>query len=255
MNFPSAPYGVVTMPNQPLVITISNVFVNQQGLNNAIWQVQAWDSNFNPITSYNSSAISVTTVSPQVQMVPLKFLTQSTNALGQQATYAISYQVVSPMSPGAAFGIQYPNSVQVPASISCSVVYQSVVYQMQNCIVNSTSNSIAISGGFNQAVNPGDTLVLSFGPVVNPVTQQNAGTFRFESFSDSSFTFPLDAGFDSLSPNFDCPYPCNTCMSSYTSFCTSCQTQNPTETRVFFSPDYGTCNKTCIAGTYNIAGT
>lgn len=154
------------------------------------------------------------------------------------------------MPAESAFKIKYPTTVTLTATLTtCTITHLTLPYPMTGCIVDTANQFITVKTGFTAAVSAGDEISITFGNVVNPITQQNPGTFTLQSFTDSTFTYKIDQILSGLSPQFECDYPCKTCnLPTSKTQCTSCQTNVPTETKIYL--DGTSCVTVCPDGKY-----
>lgn len=98
------------------------------------------------------------------------------------------------MPSGSAFKVTYPSSVSVASSTltKCQVLHNTVIYTLTGCSVDIANRVVTIATGFNSAVNAGDSVAITFGPVINPNTQRSPGTLTLQSYTDSTFRFFID---------------------------------------------------------------
>jgi hypothetical protein len=81
------------------------------------------------------------------------------------------------MAASPAFKITYPSSVAFTTVDTCYIVYNLVNYPMTGCSLDTSNSILSVTGGFAVAVPAGASIEISFGPVTNPITSIQTGTF------------------------------------------------------------------------------
>src|SRR5690349_21119390 len=108
------------------------------------------------------------------------------------------------MPSGSAFLLTYPSSVTVPSTLStCQVIYNSQTYTMTSCLVNTSSRTIKISGGFATSVTAGASVKIQFSSVTNP-SSYSTSSLTMVTYTDSTFTYTIDQIQSGLIPSFAC---------------------------------------------------
>jgi hypothetical protein len=111
--------------------------------------------------------------------------------------------------------------VSVSSSSSCIVTTNG--QYTSNCVINTSTRTIKITGVFASSTSYTSSISIELGTVTNPTDNSVLNGFIINTYNDVNMVYNIDVlNNNILLPSLECNYPCETCSTSNKNDCTSC---------------------------------